>query len=197
MPNKTIHKEEGKKSVISISDFNNEGLHVFPNHGIEWDLSRFQTNKTSLKIFQKKLGIEHGVISSLTHIHPHFDSSQATSYKEWLASKIPINKELKNIELLSQFKIFINIVKSSLIQKKYLILDVYINSNALKALFIVNEEYVTNDDFINLFYDLAFKHEEEFRKRFKKEINLSFLGHDDIDQNELKIDKFFKLKDGK
>lgn len=198
LPNKTIHKEESKKSVISISELGHDPLDVYHTHLIEWNMStRHDPNKSALSA----LNVVKDRFGRFNIVVPTFVSKLATqdqpNYKNWIATKISHDKELKSIELLSQFKMYINTVRVNLIEKKYNIFDIYLNKNSLKAIFVVNEEDVINDDFITAFYDLAFLYEEQFRKKFKKEINLSFLGNDNIDQNELKVDKFFKLEDGK
>ncbi|GEN77492.1 hypothetical protein [Chryseobacterium hagamense] len=198
MANKTVHKDDSKKSIISTSDLH-DPIDNYDFHLGSLNISATLLPDEMLDLYRKSASFNRFGFNVLKFCDEKINTNHdiIPNYKHWSEVLSSDASKLRSVELLNHFKEYVIIIKKHLSVKEYQIIDIFTNNNTFKAIFIVSEENVVNDDFINDFYDLAFKYEAEFSEKLKKEINFSFVGYENIDVNELNIDKFFKFENGK
>jgi len=94
--------------------------------------------------------------------------------------------------ITQHFLYSINILKS-LTDKKYIIDSCYLSPTSKNTIYVTSVENTVNDEFIDLFYDLAFDFEARFLKDNQSYIHFSFIGNENLDEKQLACDNFIKV----
>ena len=74
----------------------------------------------------------------------------------------------------------------------YYIESFYLSLPMSRTIFITSLENIINEDFIDLFYNIAFRYESLFKNKYNFRIYFSFIGNKNINENELEFDSFKK-----
>lgn len=94
--------------------------------------------------------------------------------------------------ITQQFLYSLNIY-NTLIKNNYDVNCFYISPVSKSTIYLTSVENTVSDDFINLFYDLAFDFEGRFFKDSESHITFSFMGGYEVDENLLECDNYIRV----
>jgi len=94
---------------------------------------------------------------------------------------------------ISQHFLYSANMVQTLSEKKFQIDSCWISPFSQKTIFVTTVENTISDEFINLFYDLAFDFEGRYFKDKKSHIQFSFIGNENIDADQLACDNYIKV----
>ena len=82
---------------------------------------------------------------------------------------------------------------NKLTEAQFSIESCFISPVSKNTIYVTSVENTTSDDFIELFYDLAFDFENRFLSDNKSYVHFSFIGNDNVDEEQLTCDNFIKI----
>lgn len=102
-----------------------------------------------------------------------------------------INKVMNNV---MQHYIYTSNIVSAIQKNKYNIYGVYLCPKENKSIITTDSDNVVDDVFIHLFYEQAFKYENQFRDETSTDMHISFIPVEHLDEEELELDNYIKMK---
>ncbi|WP_284463994.1 hypothetical protein [Chryseobacterium sp.] len=104
-------------------------------------------------------------------------------------------KKLKDIFInnTSQHFLYSLNIYNKLKEAEFCIEACYISPVSKNTIYVTSVEDTTNDEFIDLFYDLAFDFEDRFLKDNKSHLHFSFIGNENIDEEQLVCDNYINI----
>lgn len=84
-------------------------------------------------------------------------------------------------------------IYNSLCEKKFEIDSIYISPVSRDTIYVTSVQNTVDDDFIDSFYDLVFDFESRFLKDNKSHLQFSFIGNENIDDDQLACDQYIKV----
>lgn len=102
-----------------------------------------------------------------------------------------VNKVTNNV---IQHYLYTSNIATTIQSYKYKVYGVYLCPKEGKSIITTDTENVVDDDFIKLFYEQAFKFENQFRDETFSDMHISFIPVEHLDEEELELDNYIKMK---
>lgn len=84
-------------------------------------------------------------------------------------------------------------IYNGLCEKNFEIFSIYISPVSRDTIYVTTIENTVNDNFIDYFYELVFDFESRFLKDNKSHLQFSFIGNENIDEEQLACDHYIKV----